>query len=394
MGKTAYMVGTNRFYHVYHFSTGLRDPNQLDQFESNFQHNFTNEQFNYEQNTFELSQIVISLSDTQRKALFKLTGELIGGSITLKRVDAENELSPRYIDIDGQNLSVASTGTRLLMTLLGICMDDRFKTILIDEPELGLSPRVQRAQASLLHDAKRREEVFPHLKQVVLATHSQHFLNRSDFGANYIVAKNGTDITLERVSDIASLHRLQFNLLGNSLDGLFLPSGIVYVEGQTDQKYIDRLIALRFPARNIVVVRAGNDGEIKKKLHALRESLGDLQKSPLRQRIFVVVDSVHAKGLKDELVAIGLPSENFIAWTGNGIEFVYPHPFLATVFGCAEGELAKMETKDDAVSLNGITLTKNALCDQVVAALKPDTTLPAEIVTQLLEPLAIAIGDA
>jgi hypothetical protein len=35
MGKTAYMVGTNRFYHVYHFK---RDsPCELDQFESQFQ---------------------------------------------------------------------------------------------------------------------------------------------------------------------------------------------------------------------------------------------------------------------------------------------------------------------------------------------------------------------
>ena len=34
MCRTAYMVGTNRFYHVYHFSTALRDPNELDQFES------------------------------------------------------------------------------------------------------------------------------------------------------------------------------------------------------------------------------------------------------------------------------------------------------------------------------------------------------------------------
>jgi hypothetical protein len=39
MGKTAYMVGTNRFYHVYHFSAGLRDPSQLDSFENNSQNN-------------------------------------------------------------------------------------------------------------------------------------------------------------------------------------------------------------------------------------------------------------------------------------------------------------------------------------------------------------------
>src|SRR5262249_14378458 len=29
LGKAAYFVGTNRFYHVYHFSTGIREPNEL-----------------------------------------------------------------------------------------------------------------------------------------------------------------------------------------------------------------------------------------------------------------------------------------------------------------------------------------------------------------------------
>jgi predicted ATPase len=391
MGKTAYMVGTNRFYHVYHFSTGLRDPNQLDQFENNFQNNLSNEQHNLEQNPFELGQIVISLSDTQRQKLFDLTGELIGGSISLKRVDEHNDLSPRYIDIDGQNLSVSSTGTRLLMTLLGICMDDRFKTILVDEPELGLSPRIQRSLAELLHDGKQREATFPHLKQVVLATHSQHFLNRTDLSANYVVSKSGSDISLERITDIARFHQLQFNLLGNSLDALFLPSAIVYVEGQTDQKYIERITSTRFPTRNVVIVRAGSDGEIKQRLYALKESLGDLQKSPLRQRIFVVVDSTHSRGLKDELVSIGLEPSNFIAWKYNGIEFVYPSSVMSTVFGCTEDQLSNMVMIGDTLSLNGITLTKNALCDRVLAALRAETALPEELVTQPLDPLAKAI---
>ncbi len=48
----------------------------------------------------------------------------------------------RYVDMDGQNLSVGSTGTRLLMTILGLCMDPAFESILIDEPELGLGPKI------------------------------------------------------------------------------------------------------------------------------------------------------------------------------------------------------------------------------------------------------------
>ena len=137
MGKTAYMVGTNRFYHVFHFSTAVRDPNQLDQFENQFNSNFGNAQFNNEQNYFDLNQIIVGMSNVQRNQLFELCGRLLGSTIEMRKLDEENDLSMRYIDIDGQNLSVASTGTRLLMTLLGLCMDDRFKTLLIDEPDLN-----------------------------------------------------------------------------------------------------------------------------------------------------------------------------------------------------------------------------------------------------------------
>jgi len=180
MGKTAYMVGTNRFYHVYHFSTALRDPNELDQFENQFQSNFWSEQYNYEQNYIDLNHIIVGLSDCQRLSLFELCGKLIDSSFALQRVQDDNELSVRYIDVAGQNLSVSSTGTRLLMTILGICMDDRSKTLLIDEPELGLSPRVQSALAAFLQDPAERLKFFPHLKQVTLATHSHLFLHRND----------------------------------------------------------------------------------------------------------------------------------------------------------------------------------------------------------------------
>ena len=77
MGKTAYMIGTNRFYHVYHFSAALRDPKELDQFESQFQSHFWSEQYNYEQNYINLNRIILDLSDTQRSLLFELCSRLI-----------------------------------------------------------------------------------------------------------------------------------------------------------------------------------------------------------------------------------------------------------------------------------------------------------------------------
>jgi len=393
MGKTAYMIGTNRFYHVYHFSTALRDPNELDQFEHQFNSNFRNEQYNYEQNYIDLNKIIVGLSDKQRTDLFTLCGRLLGSSISMRKVDADNDLSMRYIDIDGQNLSVASTGTRLLMTMLGICMDDRFKTLLIDEPELGLSPRIQRALSAFLHDATERAKYFPHLKQVVLATHSAHFLRSTDLSSNFIVSKDGAHITLTQVESIGAFHRLQFNLLGNSLEGLFLPSAILYVEGPTDQKYLDRVIGARFQGKNVVVIRSGGDGELKKKLHGLQESLGGLHTSPLRNRVFVLVDSVHAAGLKAELSKMGVLDDNFIVWSHNGIEFLYPPTLVADIFKTDVGNVSSLNLEGDVAALNDISFTKNQLCNEVVTRLQHDTALPPELESKLLARIQAAIRD-
>ncbi len=393
MGKTAYMIGTNRFYHVYHFSTALRNPNELDQFENEFNSNFRNEQYNYEQNYIDLNRIIVGLSNKQRGELFSLCGSLLGSEISMKKVDDDNDLSMRYIDIDGQNLSVASTGTRLLMTMLGICMDDRFKTLLIDEPELGLSPRIQRALSAFLHDATERAKYFPHLKQVVLATHSAHFLRATDLGSNFIVSKEGAAVSLTQVDSIGAFHRLQFNLLGNSLEGLFLPSALLYVEGPTDQKYLDRVIGTRFKGKNVVVIRSGGDGELKKKLHGLQESLGGLHASPLRNRVFVLVDSTHAAGLKGELAKSGVLEDNFVVWSQNGIEYLYPPALMAEVFKTDIANVPQLDLAGDIATLNGISRTKAQLCDDIVDKLQHDTALPAELESKLLARICAAIAD-
>jgi predicted ATP-dependent endonuclease of OLD family len=268
LGKTAYFVGSNRFYHVHHFSTGIREANELDQLENNFTSHFNDESHNYEQNVFDLSRIIIGLNDTRRIKLFKLCGELIGNEFSLRKVDEQNDLSPRYIDMDGQNLSVGSTGTRLLITILGLCMDERFTSILIDEPELGLSPRVQTVLAAFLQDQDERKRYFPHLDRVYLATHSHLFLAHSDITSNYIVSKEGKHVSLSRVQDISDFHRLQFNLLGNAFESMFFPSAIVVVEGKTDHAYIDRVTQLHLRGRRVTVIQGS--GDVKKKIHGLR----------------------------------------------------------------------------------------------------------------------------
>ncbi|MCQ3929146.1 MAG: hypothetical protein DPW16_01695 [Chloroflexi bacterium] len=389
-GRTSYLIGVNRFYHVYHFSSGLRDPNEIDSFETQFNSQFGKEQYNFENNFFDLHRVIVGLSNSKRDTLLQLCGDLLGNMFTLKRVDPDNDLSVSYIDMDGQNISVGSTGTRLLMTMLGICMDERFSKILIDEPELGLSPKVQQAFAEFLQGPENRDRYFPHLHQVFLATHSHIFLNRQDIQSNYIVSKDKETVDLAQTASINDFHRLQFNLLGNSLEMMYFPAAIVIVEGKTDLAYIDRLLQLRFLGRRLTVI--SSSGDVKRKVAGLREAFGDLSKSPYRNRLFVVLDQVHQPGLVAELENMGIESENIIRWDRNGIEYVYPVSIMAELFSCTPNQLDQISIREDRIELNGIVKTKTELLVEIMKRLDSRTPLPKEMETKLLDPINAAIS--
>jgi len=389
IGIEAYMIGVNRFYHVYHLSSALREQNEVVNYDNSFRNSYQQEQFNYEQNVIGLEQIIRGLSNSKRGTLFSLCGDLLGTTFSLKKVEEDNDLSVSYIDMGGQNLSVASTGTRLLMTVLGICMDDRFSCLLVDEPELGLSPKIQQVLATALEDPTSRQQYFPHLRSVFIATHSHLFLNRIEIQSNYVVSKTGKCINLKRVETMNDFHQLQFNLLGNDLESMFFPSAIVVVEGITDYDYLTRLIQLRFPAKRITVISSG--GDVKKKVAGLRETFGDLNKSPYRGRLFVVLDSVHQRNLSIELQTMGVEAANIITWDRNGIEYVYPPSLLSDVFACAPDRVGEVTIQGDRIQLNGITKTKAELSKEILKRLDSATVLPDEMEIKLLSRISSAV---
>jgi len=291
----------------------------------------------------------------------------------------------RYVEVGTQNISVASSGARLLATLLGLCMDERFDVILIDEPELGLSPRVQERLSRLFQDPAKRAALFPHLTNIYLATHSHLFLSES-LADNFVVAKDGADVSLTQIKTTIDRHRLQFNLLGNSLESLFLPAAIVVVEGKTDFEYIDRVIQLHLPTRRVTVIHGS--GDVKWKIRGLEEALGDLQRSPFQSRIFVVLDSIHQPGLVADLTAMGVLRENIVTWTQNGIEHLYPESLLRDSFGGT----SDISIEDDRISAGGITLTKSDLCEEVLVKIDTNTVLPDELQRELLDKIEAAIA--
>ena len=377
-GPGAYMLGCNRFYHVSRLSASAPQPE--DQLYRNFAWQFYAEQQNTENNALNLAQVITQLTDSGRKRLFELCGNIIGAEFSIRRVDPENEFSERYVTIDEEELGVSSTGTRLLMLLLGACLDESIHTLLVDEPELGLSPATQSEVAHYLQSPEVREEFFPHLRNVFLATHSHLFLDRSNLGNNFIVEKAGTQVMIRLVESIAEFHDLQFKLLGNRLESLFLPSAVLIVEGPSDHTFLSRFVRL-FPwGQHVAVVKGDGDGGVLRKLHTIREALGDLQRSPYRQRVICVLDQRHSARL-DRFANAGVPAERCIVWSKNGIEYYYPRDVLRSVFSCGDDALEPITIDDDAVVINGIRKSKSELAKLVAAQMRRDSEFGTELLS-------------
>jgi hypothetical protein len=127
-------------------------------------------------------------------------------------------------------------------------------------------------------------------------------------------------------------------------------------------------------------------------MQGLKDAFGDLSRSPLRSRIFIVLDSIHQAGLSNELEGMGVLPTNIVIWDRNGIEFVYPEQLLCAVFGCANDRLGELQIVGDVVSLLGVERKKNELKAEILARMTHNTELPEEVERKLLAPISAAIG--
>lgn len=345
-------------------------------------HLFSDNQ-NVDNSPMNLGEAISAFSDAQREKLFALLERLLGSSVSVEQTVSNNLMSQRYIRVDDYNLAFQSSGFRLAATLLTCLFDSDYDTFIVDEPELGLSPEVQGTIADFLFDPSNRAEYFPHIKTVILATHSPLFIDRRDISSNVAVARSGTKISLTQISTIQDFHRLQLQLLGNRLETLYLPAAIILVEGPCDHTYVARLVALNFPSSPISVIACAGDSRIKEVLALARQMLADFTRSPYANRIFVVLDSVHEKSMPAQLVKMGLAAENIVVWEKNGIEHLYPVSTMQRRFGV----FASIDITGDEVSANGVTVKKRELAEFIVANMTGGEALPEELKQKLISPL-------
>ena len=353
-----------------------------------FRSQWRNEQQNIDNSPLNLQQAIAELNDNQRSTLIEIMKDLLGSEMKIQHTVAGNSMSQQYISVDGHNISFTSSGYRLITALITSMLDSEIAIVLIDEPELGISPEAQGYFADFLFDRKQRSKYFPHITSLIVATHSTIFLDRLGIQNNYFVEKRGDTIDLQQVTSVGDINRIHFFLLGNRFESLYLPSAIVIVEGKTDYKYIERVLATRFPGRQLSLFNANNDARTKEVLHIVRSLVGNLQTSPYQDRIFVVLDSVHAPGLVDSIAKMGLPRDNIVVWAKNGIEFYYPSDAIRRIFG-GDGILS---VEGDTVSLNGVAFQKAELVDRVLPLLNQASIYPDEFQREFLSRVAKFLG--
>lgn len=388
VGATASYLGPARYqnFNLLGYFTPTRDRKQqrYNEFLSYWRQNNQN----MDNSPLNLQQAIAELTDDRRELLQEIIHLLLGSRIEILHTVPNNSMSQKYISVGGQNLSFSSSGFRLITTLITSLLDEEYDTFFIDEPELGISPEAQGTLADFLFDAEHRAKYFPHIKTLVFGTHSTIFLDRKKIANNFTVTKTGDEIEITPVSNQSDFNRIHFFLLGNRFQTLYLPSAIFLVEGKTDHAFIQKMLSLRYPQHQFSVINANSDSRMKDVLHIARSLFSDMQRSPYRDRIVPVLDSVHGPGLKAAFVNMGLPAENVVVWSQNGIEHCYPPSVLDDIYG-AGGELL---IDGDVISRNGLSYTKSHLADLVCSRVRADTPMCAEFEDRLMSLVGRLLG--
>lgn len=314
-----------------------------------------------------LPQAIWKLHEDKVKILYQLMQSFFDISkVESKNIKEWHPFSQKYIDCDGVNLSYMSSGFRLCIYLLAVMLDDGFDTVIIDEPELGISPELQYKLSDILINEQNRKHFFPHIKKLILATHSTIFLDTSSMQNNYMIQRNGNEISIKKTTDISELRNIHFFLLGNRFETLSLPSAIVLVEWKTDKQFIDFVFAKCFPSKKINVQFGDKwnwewwDEKIVPLAYRIANTL-DIQSSPYKTRTFVLMDAKNSTK-KWKLITYWFDDDNVIEFTKNGIEYYYPSQIINEIFW----KKWELEIDGDYVKKGGISKTKDHLCNEVI----------------------------
>lgn len=239
----------------------------------------------------------------------QLTALLLGHTNLVGQVQAVNQYLnavglPSFVVQRGQQIQFSEaaiqaqgTGMRSLLTVLSALTDDNLALICIDEPELSLEPRLQKALRDLLIQKARD-------RTILVATHSHLFLNRQHPAANHRVTRSPAGVvTSEALATQEDLFNVAFDLLGSDTEDLFFPGNYWVVEGSFDQAICERALALlNIASTRVKVIAAGGITKVGSILSAVINSLTPLtlNDSPYARRVVALIDRPAASQANQE----------------------------------------------------------------------------------------------
>jgi len=316
---------------------------------------------------------LLSLPNTAR-AKIKEWHNRYFGELNVERSKTDNEFAPARITIDGRLASQQGSGSRAVLSVLCSLLHPSREIILVDEPEIGIEPQVQKKLADLIRRVAKGTDDLPK-KRIYIATHSHLFLDKIDLGNNWVVTK-GVDgkAGLAQIKTPEELHSTIYRLLGNSPEDLFFPDNLLIVEGPSDEIFWRRVFALT-GAGGVAVHYADGETNVSTALPAIEQMLKTQAYIPwYRDRLCVAVDSSVPASRIDEWRKHLVDDGTRVRALGqNGIEYYYPPSIMREVTGLDDaalpnaiaGFIAAIRHGTNKTTLGGFTGSKRDLAKEI-----------------------------
>lgn len=286
--------------------------------------------------------LLARLPERERGLVLRTFEDLFHHPVAFVR-DPDNPYSAARPTIAGQLPSTEGSGSTSTLALLCGLFDPKLDWLFIDEPETGLEPRIQRRLMRLIQDTAYGSGEGPR-KRIGIATHSHLFIDR-DVPTNNRRVDIDTqgNVRVERVQSMADLRQLVFELLGNSVEDLFLPRAVVVVEGRSDREFLTAVLRL-MQINSVLVYDAEGEARISRAVPTIEDGLKLLAAVSFRDRTFVICDRSHRKSQVEEWRSFLRDSTRLVELEMPAIEYHYPRTILGSISGLSADAI------EDAIS--------------------------------------------
>ncbi|MCC2275481.1 AAA family ATPase [Streptomyces sp. ET3-23] len=180
-------------------------------------------------------------------------------------------------DLTPRNLKDLGTGVEQLLMLLVAGLTQQARTVVLEDPEIGLHPSAQRALLGLLQDWSRG-------RMILAATHSAAMLDWTSPSTTVVAVRRRRGVS---TADVVTTERAEvLRELGIRMSDILSAERILVLEGPTDRDILDIWFAdvLRNPR---VVVLNGGGGSDARHADLLADWLADADQLGQRRVLYV-----------------------------------------------------------------------------------------------------------